>query len=50
MGLRWAIRSDGVTYQASEVTTHHVSVHSGGRHLRWPVLLRRPALLLVCRR
>lgn len=50
VGLRRSIGSDAVTYQVSEVTTHHVSVHSGGRHLRWPVLLRRLSLLLVCRR
>lgn len=50
VGLRRFIRSDAVTYQASDVTTHHVSVHLGSRHLRWPVLPRQPSLLLVCRR
>lgn len=49
VGLRRSIRLDAVMYQASEVTTHHISVHSGGRHLHWPVLLCRPSLLLVCR-
>lgn len=48
----WYVISSIFLYEPNKMffwQTHHVSVHSGCRHLHWNVLLCRLSLLLICR-